>query len=131
MGADKPVVVIDRALLEALFDNARRLYPRETILMLRGERRQDNVRISEVIVPPLATYGEGFAHIPLHMLPIDFSIVGTMHSHPSGSLQPSPQDLNHFWGSILMILGFPFRDESCIAAYDYKGNKLTIHVVES
>ncbi|MEM1575601.1 MAG: hypothetical protein QXF09_01570 [Nitrososphaerota archaeon] len=31
------------------------------------------INISELIVPPLAAYGWGFASIPLHMLSIDFS----------------------------------------------------------
>ncbi|MBC7131428.1 Mov34/MPN/PAD-1 family protein [Candidatus Bathyarchaeota archaeon] len=130
MADGKPIVVIPRSLLEALLDNAKRIYPKETILLLRGEKSRGRISVSEVIVPPLATYGEGFANIPLHMLPIDFSIIGTVHSHPSGSLKPSPQDLNHFWGSILMILGFPFRDEDCVAVYDYNGNRLTVKVVE-
>jgi proteasome lid subunit RPN8/RPN11 len=120
-------VSISQTLMEAILENAKTLHPKETILLLRGEKTKDTVKITDLIVPPLATYGQGFASIPTHMLPIDFSIVGTMHSHPSGNLTPSPADLNHFWGKILMIVGFPFTDRN-IAVYNSEGEKLTLKI---
>ncbi len=123
-------VSISQKLLQAIFEGARRLYPKETILLLRGEKKKNLIKISELVVPPLATYGRGFANIPLHMLPMDFSIVGTVHSHPSGSLTPSTTDLNHFFGNILMIVGFPFEDERKIAVYNRSGRKLPLHVMK-
>ncbi|MEM2816277.1 MAG: Mov34/MPN/PAD-1 family protein [Candidatus Bathyarchaeia archaeon] len=121
-------VIVSQKLLKAILKHAGMLYPKETIFLLRGEKSKKQIRISELIVPPLATYGHGFANIPTHMLPIDFSIIGTVHSHPSGSLTPSPADLNHLWGSILMIVAFPFKDEKCAAVYNYKGEKLTLKI---
>jgi proteasome lid subunit RPN8/RPN11 len=126
---ESTTVSLSRELLDAIFEGARRLYPKETILLLRGEKKKNSIRISELVVPPLATYGHGFANIPLHMLPIDFSIVGTVHSHPSGNLTPSLADLNNFFGRILMIAGFPFVDERNIAAYNSRGEKLTLQIV--
>jgi len=121
-------VSISQTLIEAILESAKALYPKETILLLRGEKSKDMIKITDLIVPPLATYGQGFANIPTHMLPIDFSIVGTLHSHPSGNLTPSPADLNHFWGKILMIVGFPFADDRNVAAYNHKGEKLTLKI---
>jgi proteasome lid subunit RPN8/RPN11 len=115
-------------LLEAIFEGARRLYPRETIFLLRGKKRKDVIFIEELVVPPLATYGDGFANIPLHMLPIDFSIVGTVHSHPSGNLEPSDVDFNHFFGRILMIVGFPFSNQKDVAVYNSRGEKLLLQI---
>ncbi|MGB9841390.1 MAG: Mov34/MPN/PAD-1 family protein [Candidatus Bathyarchaeales archaeon] len=117
-------------LLEAIFEGARRLYPRETILLLRGKKRKDVIIVEELVVPPLATYGAGFANIPLHMLPMDFSIVGTVHSHPSGNLEPSNVDFNHFFGRILMIVGYPFAGAENIAVYNSKGEKLPLQLTE-
>jgi proteasome lid subunit RPN8/RPN11 len=119
-------VSISQTLMEAILESAKALYPKETILLLRGEKSKDIIKITDLIVPPLATYGQGFATIPTHMLPIDFSIVGTVHSHPSGNLKPSPTDLNHFWGSILMIVSFPFVNETNVAVYNREGEKLTL-----
>ncbi|MEM3051210.1 MAG: Mov34/MPN/PAD-1 family protein [Candidatus Bathyarchaeia archaeon] len=117
-------------LLEAIFESARRLYPRETILLLRGKKRKDVIIVDELVVPPLATYGAGFANIPLHMLPMDFSIVGIVHSHPSGNLEPSNVDFNHFFGRILMIVGYPFAGAENIAVYNSKGEKLPLQLTE-
>ena len=124
-------VLVDEELLQAVFEGARRLYPREIVLLLRGEKKKSMVKISEVVVPPVATYGSGFANIPLHMLPMDFSIVGTVHSHPSGNLTPSNADLNHVFGVVLMIVGFPFADERNVAVYNRNGEKLTLKTTES
>jgi len=117
-------------LLEAIFEGAKRLYPRETILLLRGKKSKDVIRVEELVVPPLATYGDGFANIPLHMLPMDFSIVGTVHSHPSGNVTPSDVDFNHFFGRILMIVGFPFSDAENAAVYNSHGEKLRLEIVK-
>jgi len=123
-------VSISQELLQAIFEGARRLYPKETILLLRGEKKKNLITISELVVPPLATYGRGFANIPVHMLPMDFSIVGTVHSHPSGNLKPSTTDLNHFFGNTLMIVSFPFEDERNVVVYNRSGRKLPLHVTK-
>lgn len=124
-------VSISQQLLQAIFEGARRLYPKETIFLLRGKKKENLIRISEFVVPPLATYGRGFTSIPLHMLPIDFSIIGTVHSHPSGNLTPSITDLNHFFGNILMIIGFPYADERDITVYNRSGKKLPLYVTKA
>jgi proteasome lid subunit RPN8/RPN11 len=118
-------------LLQAIFESARRLHPRETIFLLRGKSKGNSIKISELLVPPLATCGMGFANVPIHMLPIDFSIVGMVHSHPSGNLAPSTTDLNHFFGSILMIVASPYKDERNVAIYNRQGNKLILQIMET
>lgn len=89
------------------------------------------VDISELVVPPLATYGKSFAKIPLYMLPIDFSIVGAVHPHPSVNLTSSTADLNHFLGSVFMIVGLPFSDDRNAAVYNRNGEKLTLKITEA
>jgi len=128
--AKSVTVAFTAELLDAIFEGARRLYPKETILLLRGKKSKDVIRVEELVVPPLATYGHGFADVPLHMLPMDFSIMGTVHSHPSGSLTPSDVDFNHFFGRILMIVGFPFADERNVAVYNSHGEKLPLLITK-
>ncbi len=128
--AKTAAVALTAELLDSIFEGARRLYPKETILLLRGKKTKDTIRVEELVVPPLATYGPGFAHIPLYMLPVDFSIVGTVHSHPSGNITPSDVDFNHFFGRILMIVGFPFADERNVAIYNSHGEKLHLEIVQ-
>jgi len=124
-------VSIKKELLQAIFEGAKRLYPKETILLLRGTKKKEGVTVSDLIVPPLARYGRGSAHIALHMLPMDFSIIGTVHSHPSGNPTPSNTDLNNFLGTVLMIVGFPFKEERNAAVYNRNGEKLALNVTQT
>lgn len=121
-------ISINQELLQTIFAGAKSLYPKETILMLRGKKEKDVIAITELLVPPLAIYGRGFANVRTYMLPMDFSIVGTVHSHPSGNINPSSADLNHFFGPVLMIVGFPFTDEKNVAAYNRNGERLAVQV---
>jgi len=121
-------VFMHKELLDAILEGARRLYPKETILLLRGKKQKNLIEISDLLVPPLAKYGRGFSSLPFHMLPMDFSILGTAHSHPSGNLTPSHADLNHFFGSVLMITAFPFRNEQDVAVYNRNGEKLPLQI---
>jgi proteasome lid subunit RPN8/RPN11 len=123
-------VSMSAELLESIFEGAKRLYPKETFLLLRGKKSKGTIRVSDLVVPPLAVYGYGFANLPFHMLPMDFSVVGTVHSHPSGNINPSSVDLNHFFGRILMIVGFPFTSAQNVAVYDSKGERVTFQITE-
>src|SRR3989337_1966872 len=121
-------VSIPRELLETILEGAKHLYPRESFLLLRGKKRKGVISILDLVVAPFAVHGNGFASYSPHMLPMDFSIVGTVHSHPSGNIQPSHVDLNYMFGRIVMIVGYPFADERCVAIYDSNGEKLALHV---
>ncbi len=124
------IVSMSGELLDSIFEGAKRLYPKETFLLLRGKKSKNEINVSDLVVPPLAVYGYGFANLPFHMLPMDFSVVGTVHSHPSGNITPSSVDLNHFFGRVLMIVGFPFADTQNVAVYDSHGEKLQLQVID-
>lgn len=117
-------------LLDSIFEGAKRLYPKETFLLLRGKKSKNSIRVTDLVVPPLAVYGYGFANLPFHMLPMDFSVVGTVHSHPSGNINPSSVDLNHFFGRILMIVGFPFASAQNVVVYGSNGEKLPLQITK-
>ena len=123
-------VSMSAELLESIFEGAKRLFPKETFLLLRGKKSKNEIRVTDLVVPPLAVYGYGFANLPFHMLPMDFSVVGTVHSHPSGNINPSSVDLNHFFGRVLMIVGFPFSSLQNVAIYDSKGERISFQVAE-
>ncbi|RLG99664.1 peptidase [Candidatus Bathyarchaeota archaeon] len=120
-------VKIKESLLKVVLENASLMHPREILFMLRGEKKGDTIHISDLIIPPLATYGHGFATFSLSALPIDFSIVGTAHSHPSGNIKPSIGDLNQAIGKIIMIVGFPYTSRN-VAVYDREGNRVELEV---
>jgi len=121
-------VFIERELLNHIFANAKAVYPREMILLLRGKRSKSQTTITDLIVPPLATHGKGFSGFQRYMLPIDFSLVGTVHSHPSGVAKPSLADLHHSFGRITMIVAFPYNNEENVAVYNRSGEKLALKI---
>ena len=120
-------VKIKEDLLRAILENARLMHPKEILFMLRGEKKKDCIIISDIIIPPFATYGHGFATFSLSTLPIDFSIIGTAHSHPSGNLAPSIGDLNQAIGKIMMIVGYPYAKQN-VVVYDREGNLLELEI---
>ena len=122
------IVSIPSELLETILEGARQLYPRESFLLLRGKKSKDVIRVSDLVVAPFAVHGRGFASYSAHMLPMDFSVVGTVHSHPSGNIRPSYVDLNHMMGRILMIVGYPFLDKRNVAVYGSDGETLALNV---
>jgi len=120
-------LVVPEGLLLDMMDMARDVHPREMILLLRGKRNGDEIKVTEYLFPPFAAGGRGFAAFPAHMLPIDFSIIGTAHSHPSGNLRPSVGDLHNFYGRVMVILGPPFTRES-VKAYSKGGEEQEIYI---
>jgi proteasome lid subunit RPN8/RPN11 len=104
---------------------AREQHPREVIFLLRGKVERETIHIDDSLFPPMAVHGRSFAEFPLHMLPIDFSIIGTAHSHPSGAPTPSITDLNHFYSRIMIILSYPYTLMQA-ASYNARGEKIPL-----
>jgi proteasome lid subunit RPN8/RPN11 len=124
-----PITVhIPSNILDTIYAGAKELYPRESFLMLRGNKKKGIILITDLVLAPFAVHGEGFAHFNPYMFTGDYSLVGTVHSHPSGNISPSDTDLNYFFGRVLMIVGYPFEGKNCIAAYDSEGDKVLVEV---
>jgi proteasome lid subunit RPN8/RPN11 len=127
--ADSPTVQIPQDILDTIYAGAKELYPRESFLLLRGKKHKGTIKITDLVLAPFAVHGEGFAHFNPYMFSGDFSLVGTVHSHPSGNISPSHTDMNYFFGRILMIVGYPFEGK-CVAAYDSNAEKIPIEVTD-
>jgi len=122
-------IVFDSKVVDSLLSYARMQHPREGILLLRGKVDKEKILVSDAEIPPFATHGQSFSSFPLHMLPIDFSIVGVAHSHPSGALKPSITDLNKFYGRIMVIVAYPYQTKQDIAVFDREGKALKYEVL--
>ncbi len=118
---------IDRGLLEMINQAARDSLPNEFVAMLRAEEGV----IEELLLLPGTLQGEDSATLMMHMMPIDYSIVGTVHSHPGYSNRPSREDLELFrhYGYIHIITCLPY-DEGSWRAYDGRGRRMQLPVVE-
>jgi proteasome lid subunit RPN8/RPN11 len=128
--ADQLTIRIPSNILDAIYAGAKELYPRESFLLLRGKKSKGTIRITDLVLAPFAAHGHGEVHFNPYMFVGDFSLVGTVHSHPSGNITPSHVDMNYFFGRILMIVGPPFMGLDCIAAYDSNAEKIPIEITE-
>ena len=124
------VILISRSVVLGVMEYMRVCHPREGILLLKGKVEKERIAVDEVEIPPLAVHGSGFSNFPLHMLPIDFSTVGTAHSHPSGFLRPSVGDLNNYYGRIMIIVAYPYSSERDMGIFNNKGDSLRYELVD-
>ncbi|MDP8011271.1 MAG: Mov34/MPN/PAD-1 family protein [Thermoplasmata archaeon] len=117
---------IKKDTLMLIMESARDTYPDEFAAFLRADRSI----IYEIVLLPGTVSGRRSAVYQLYMKPIDFSLVGTVHSHPSGITLPSPEDLDLFskTGSVHIIVGYPFRLKD-FSAYDRNGKKIDIEIL--
>ncbi|PSN84245.1 hypothetical protein B9Q13_04505 [Candidatus Marsarchaeota G2 archaeon ECH_B_SAG-G16] len=121
-------VTIEEEALGFLMGYAKGAYPREAIVILRGVAKQDGeVFVEESVLPPKRVEGHGFSQWSL-MGVADFRLVGIGHSHPSGVLKPSDEDLLNFAGKVLLIVGPPFSSERDAAFFDRFGNSVPFSV---
>jgi proteasome lid subunit RPN8/RPN11 len=120
---------IKKDCLDIILECAKSEYPKEFGGLLRVDTQLKNM-IIEVILLPGTISGGSQALFKLHMLPIDFSIVGTVHSHPSGVPYPSQADLSLFdkYGQIHIIVASPFNEYSW-KSYNYMGEEINVEVV--
>ncbi|MBD3261863.1 MAG: proteasome protein, partial [Candidatus Altiarchaeales archaeon] len=74
----------------------------------------------------------GFASIRWVNVGFDKSIIGSVHSHPSGNAGPSRQDLLYFkkTGKIHLIAAHPYKGLGDVACFDGDGNPLDLEVVD-
>lgn len=124
-------VRIRRVVVDSILTYAKVFHPKEGILLLRGRNEKNTILIDEVVIPPFAVHGTGFSTFPVHMLPVDFSIVGTAHSHPSGTLYPSIGDLNNFYGKLMIITAYPYRSEQQIAIFNRSGKTVRFKILDN
>ena len=113
-------VFVKRSVVDSILSYAQIFHPRESILLLKGKVSKHKLVVDDVQIPPLATHGSTFSGFPLSTLPIDFSVIGVAHSHPSGALHPSVTDLNKFYGKIMLITAYPYQSEQNIIILDRK-----------
>jgi proteasome lid subunit RPN8/RPN11 len=117
---------IKKAALEFILGVSKEMYPNEFGGMLRGRGEL----IEEVLVIPSTTYGETFVSTRMDMIPFDKSIIGSVHSHPAQSFQPSDADLDFFrrTGKVHLIAKKPYKSILDVAAYDGAGNRISLEL---
>jgi proteasome lid subunit RPN8/RPN11 len=120
---------ITQSCLNLIFECAKSSYPHEFGGLLRVDQQQKHT-IVELVILPGTISGDAHAIFKLHMMPIDYTIVGTVHSHPSPHPYPSKADLALFdkYGKIHIITATPY-DNTSWRAYDTHGNPTLISLL--
>ena len=100
-------------------------HPDEMILILKGHSKKGKMFVESLVVPPFHETGPTFAGFPANQLPFDSDYIGMVHSHPTGTAEPSSEDLHNFFGLVSVIVKSPYEDED-VFAWDSSGNTIPI-----
>lgn len=116
-----------RDVLDLICETAKSQHPNEFGGLLRREKGV----ITELLVLPGTVSGPTHAIFQFHMLPIDFSVVGTVHSHPGSIPKPSGADKELFrrYGNTHIIIAEPYTERTW-RGYDGLANPIKIDVVD-
>jgi len=123
-------VLLQKDVLDSILSYCKMNHPNEGILILKGKSKNGEIKIDGLVIPPFSETGPTFAGFPNSFLPFDMSYLGIVHSHPSGSAEPSVTDLHNFFGLVSLIVKFPYDDDS-IFAWDSSGNSIPLLVVQN
>ena len=118
---------IKSELVESICTASQNTYPQEFLALIGGD--WDKETIDELVVVP-AIYGESFSSLRRDLVPLDFRIMGTVHSHPSRHGWASRGDLVSFpkLGKIHLIIAYPF-DPNSLRLFNNKGEELEYEVI--
>ncbi|HWP78126.1 MAG: Mov34/MPN/PAD-1 family protein [Thermoproteota archaeon] len=119
-------VVLKKEARDGILSYCKMKHPSEGILILRGKSKKGVITINGLVIPPFSYSDQTFAGFPQSFLPLDLSYVGSAHSHPSGSAEPSVTDLHNFFGLVSIIVKSPYEENEDIFAWDSEGNQLEI-----
>jgi proteasome lid subunit RPN8/RPN11 len=122
----KKIKGIARDALKFVLEVSASSHPKEFAGMLY---ETDQI-ITDVDVP-ITQSSNVNAVMDLFMLPVNTHIVGSVHSHPSGGLQPSDADIRMFMqnGDYHIIVGSPYEITNW-ACYDRIGNLRKLEVLD-
>lgn len=121
-------VLLQKDVLDSILSYCQMKHPDEGILILKGKSKNGEIKIDGLVIPPFNYTGPTFAGFPHSFLPLDMSYVGIVHSHPTGSAEPSVTDLNNFFGLVSVIVKSPYKDDS-IFAWDSSGNSIPLSII--
>ena len=120
---------IRKEVRELILEVSKESYPREFAATLIAKKGI----IEEINLLPGTLSGDSMAILQTHMQPPDItlSVVGIVHSHPSGNFRPSGADTFFFskFGHTHIIVGRPYNKNSW-QAFDKYGSPITLEVVD-
>ena len=128
MAGKKHVKGIAKELLDLVREASKSSHPHEFAALLR---ETDGV-ISEMLLVPGTTSNDTSARMLLDMMPLDLSVVGSVHSHPVPDLRYSDADLHMFGakGTYNIIVVYPYTERDWVC-YSPDGHRIDLPVVST
>lgn len=118
-------ILIKQELLDGILGLCRQQHPREILGLLRTEKGI----VSEYILPPGSVRSESSGVFFPSRVPVDPSLEGSVHSHPTGNPYPSAEDLVFFVKlSFHFIVGYPYNLNK-VKCFDRNGRELQFKIV--
>jgi len=114
-------ILMDREVVEEIIQIARESHPFEFAALLEGKVKEGVLKVNGLVFLPGETSNQG-AVMKTFMMPLTTGTVGSVHSHPIPSGEPSTADLQFFAknGLFHLIIAYPYTEDS-ILAYDTFG----------
>jgi proteasome lid subunit RPN8/RPN11 len=103
-------------------------YPHEFGAMLVSEN-SDHV-IDELYIIPATNDTVNSVTFRLDLIPLTFRVVGSVHSHPSGSGYPSKADSNFFSRRFINLIMYPPFDYTSFKAYDKQSQPINVDIID-
>jgi proteasome lid subunit RPN8/RPN11 len=116
---------IKKEVLESIMEFSKSYYPREFAGMLVS----DSSVIDDLYIFPSAKNYSSSVFIRPGLSPMSLKIMGSVHSHPSGSGFPSGADLSFFKSRQVNLIVYPPFEINSFKAYNKNGNLISIDVV--
>jgi proteasome lid subunit RPN8/RPN11 len=112
--------------LKMIMEASRDALPNEFGALLRAEHQI----IYEIALVPGSINGPVHVIFRTYTMPLDFSYVGSVHSHPTGNTHPSDADLHMFsnTGPVHIIVGYPYNLNN-FSAYNRNGDPLKLDII--
>lgn len=124
------ITKIKRSVLQMVAEAAKDAHPNEFGGILRAK---DDTIVELLLSPggPGAMGGSSHIFMYTEKLPMDASLVGTVHTHPSPEAFPSYADRQFFssFGHIHIIMAAPYDPDSSWRAYDQTGADRELEIV--
>jgi len=116
----------ERTIL-SIMELSKSAMPNEFSGLLVGD--PDSRVINDIYIIPATVNGPASSTIRQDLVPLSFSIVGSVHSHPQQSSLPSSADMRFFQSKYINIIShFPFNKYD-FSAYDSKGQRVALEII--
>jgi proteasome lid subunit RPN8/RPN11 len=116
---------IKENVLQTIMYLSKNNFPNEFGAMLVG----DDFIINDIYIIPATQESSNSVYIRTDFIPMSTSVIGTVHSHPSGFGNPSSADINFFSKKFVNLISYPPFNLDSFKAYNKKGELIIIEIV--